>query len=358
MRRGFTLIELLIGTAIMLVVVVGAMALYVRSNKISADQQQYAEVQQDVRTSMFFITRDGRMAGVGMPTEFDGYFVEGVDNDTTDTAANVTPDRIKMIGNMDEPLVLRIQSYQGSSAEVTLEDHSLEQYSYPDQYYEQKYVIIFPNPASGCWAAEPRIITHVTHDTGGTNEKVNFSPGLAPGVDPPGGLAGTCPDSDDYDGGYIAQMDLKEYWLDVTGAYPGLTPGVNGYIGGGVGGVLYLVHNTVNYPLARNIENLQFQYNGDFDNDGQLDGYQDWNPIWTPADVGRLISIRVLILGRCPNPSASVSGTPAANLYLYRRPALANTTAADADDKHRRFLLESTSTVRNMTLNLYETGLR
>ncbi len=358
MRRGFTLIELLIGTAIMLVVVVGAMALYVRSNKISADQQQYAEVQQDVRTSMFFITRDARMAGVGLPVDFGGWFVEGTDNDTTDTAAGVTPDRIKMMGNIDEPLVLRIGNYQGSAADMSLKDYSLEQYSYPDDYYANKIVIILPNPASACPAAETRVITHVTHNTDGTNEKVNFSPGLAPGIDPPGGLSGTCPSSNDYDGGYVAWVDLKEYWLDVTGAYPGLSPGVNGYIGNGVGGVLYLIHNAVYFPLARNIENLQFQYNGDFDNDCQLYGYTDWNPLWTSAEVGRLISIRVMVLGRTPNPAASVSGTPASNLYLYRRPAMANTAAETTDDRHRRFLLESTSSVRNMSLNLYNIGLR
>ncbi len=362
MRRGFTLVEMLIGGSIMLVVVLGALTLYMRSNKISADQQQYAEVQQDVRTSMFFITRDSRMAGVGLPVEFAGFFLEGVDNDTTEGSGLVTPDRLKIMGNIDEPLVLKISNYQGSSVDLALDDYSFEKNPYPDSYYDNKIAIILPNPASSCRAAEIRSISHVTHNPGGTNEKLNFSPGQAPGINPPGGLSGTCPSPSDYDGGYAAWVDVKEYWLDVTGNFPGLTAGTDGYIGGGQGGVLYLTHNGTHYPIARNIENLQFQYNGDLDSDGHLDGFKDWDNTWSVDEIGRIIQVRILVLGRTPNASASVSGTPSSTLFVYRRPGMANTdpetTAEAKTDRHRRFLLESTSSVRNMSLNLYNNGLR
>lgn len=358
MRRGFTLIEMLIGGSIMLVVVLGALTLYTRSNKISADQQQYAEVQQDVRTSMFFITRDVRMAGVGLPVEFSGFFMEGLNNDTTEGATLVTPDRLKVLGNIDEPLILDIANYQGSAADLALDDYSLEKNPYPDDYYDNKTVIILPNPASSCRAAEIRTITHPTHNTGGRNEKLNFSPGLAPGIDPPGGLSGTCPSSNDYDGGYVAWVDVKEYWLDITGNYPGLTAGDYGYIGGGEGGILYLNHNGYNFPIARNIENLQFQYNGDLDQDTHLDGFTDWNPNWTIDEVSRIIDVRILILGRTAAASVSVSGTPSDTLYVYRRPAMADFTTVGPNNRHRRFLLESTSSIRNMSLNLYNNGLR
>ena len=96
------------------------------------------------------------------------------------------------MGNIEDPLNLPIRNYQGSSATLDIEDFSFEQYSYPDAFYDNKYVLVLPNPDSLCRAAEVRIVTHVTHNTGGTNEKFNFSPGLAPNVDPPGGLSGTC----------------------------------------------------------------------------------------------------------------------------------------------------------------------
>lgn len=224
---GFTLIELLVGSAVMLVAVLGALMIYARSNKVSVEQQAVTEVQNDVRSSIFFLSRDLRMAGAGLPEEFSGHFIEGQDNE--DQSAEVLPDRVKILGNIEDPLNLPLREYQGSSATLDVEDFSFEQYSYPDAFYDNRYVLVLPNPESLCRAGEVRVITTVRHSSGGTQEGFNFSPGLAPGIDPPGGLSGTCPDSNDYDGGMVSFIDVKEYWLDVTGNYTGLTAGVNGY---------------------------------------------------------------------------------------------------------------------------------
>lgn len=357
--RGFTLIEMLVGSALMLMVIIGALSIYSKSNKVSVDQQQYAEVQHDVRSSMFLISRDVRMAGVGLPFEFNMYSLEGVDNESV-SGALVASDRLRILGNIDDPLALKIHGYQGSSVTLDLDDYSFEQYPYPDNYYDSKFVIILPNPTSACRAAEVRVLTHVTHATGGSTEKLNMSPGLAPGVNPPGALSGTCADSNNYDGGLVLFADVREYWLDPTGNYPSLTAGINGYIGGGAGGVLYMTKNGVHYPLAQDIENLQFEYNGDINDDGTMDGFQPWRPAWTgDLDlIGRIRQVRILILGRTANRFVGVSGTPPPNLYLYRRPVLSNTPAATTDDLRRRFLLESTSNIRNLSLNIYNTGQR
>jgi prepilin-type N-terminal cleavage/methylation domain-containing protein len=356
--RGFTLVELLVGSTILLVVVLATLSLYRTSNMIAVDQQQFAELQHGVRSGMYFITRDTRMAGIGLPIEFYGYALEGVDNETQ--GAVVEPDRLKILGNLDEPLNLRISNYQGSAANLTVEDYSFEQVQYPDEFYDNKMVLIIPNPSSGCLAAEPRTITHVTHDATGQNERLNFSPGLAPGVNPPGGLAGTCPSSNDYDGGTVTFVNVNEYWLDVTGNYPGLTAGTNGYIGNGEGNILYLTVNGINYPLARNVENLQFQYNGDMNDDGLLDGFVDWQSIWTNdiTMVSRIRQVKIWVLGQTENPFVSVGANPPATLHLYRRPTIANSPGATDDDKHRRFLLESTANIRNLSLNIYNTGNR
>ena len=355
---GFTMIELLIGSAVMLVAVLGALLIYSRSNKVSVEQQMVTEAQNDVRSSMFFVTRDLRMAGAGLPEEFSGYFIEGRDNE--DQGAEVTPDRVTLMGNIEDPLNLPIRNYQGSSVVLDVEDFSLEQYPYPDAYYDNQFVIVLPNPESGCWSGEVRRVTHVTHDTGGANERFNFSPGLAPGIDPPGGLSGTCPSPNDYDGGTISFIDVKEYWLDVTGNTPGLTAGVDGYIGGGLAGVLYCTHNAIHFPLARNIENFQVEYNGDMDNDLLLDGWSPWQNTWTLAETARIQQVRVWVLGRTAQAFTSVGGrVPGATpVQVYRRPAVSNTPAAAADDFHKRYLLDSTSNVRNMSLNLYNLGQR
>ena len=356
MNKGMTLIELLIGGTIMLVVIIAALTVYSRSNKVSVDQSQYTELQNEVRAAMYLLTRDGRMIGVGVPEEFMMYAIEGVDNE--DQGLEVRPDRLKLLGNIEIPMNLRIREYQGSAVTLGVDDYSLEQYPYVDDFYANKIVVVLPNPASGCVAGELRQITHITHSTGGTNEAFNFSPGLAPGIDPPGGLSGTCTDSDDYDGGTIMFVDVVEYWLDMTGNYPGLTAGLNGYIGGGVGNVLYATKNGVHFPIAQNIENFQIQYNGDLDDDGLLDGSRDWSMAWSTHEISRIRQARVMILGRTPSRFVSVSGKPPADIHLYRRPLIANSPGATTDDMHRRFLLESTSNIRNMSLGIYNRGER
>jgi hypothetical protein len=355
------MVELLVGSSIMLVAVLGALFVYSRSNKVSVEQQMVTEVQNDVRSSMFFLTRDLRMAGAGMPEEFASYFIEGTDNEDQG-GGEVAPDRVLLMGNLDDPLNIPIKNYQGSSVVLDLEDFSFEQYAYPDGFYDNKCVIVLPNPESGCRRAEVRVITHVTHNTGGATERLNFSPGLAPGIDPPGGLSGTCPSPNDYDGGMVSFVNVKEYWLDVTGNYPGLTAGVDGYIGGGEGGVLYVTQNAIHFPLARNIENFQVEYNGDMDNDLLLDGWTPWQATWALGQIARVQQVRMWVLGRTAQAFTSVGGRMPGAVQTYRRPALTthpdNAPGATADDHHRRFLLESTSNVRNMSLNLYNLGQR
>jgi prepilin-type N-terminal cleavage/methylation domain-containing protein len=357
-RPGFTLVELLVGSTILLIVILATLSLYRTSNQIAVDQQQYAELQHGVRSGMYLVSRDTRMAGAGLPLEFFGFALEGVDNENQ--GAVVEPDRVKLLGNFDEPLNLRIDNYQGSAANLTVVDFSFEEHQYPDDFYENKTVLILPNPSSGCLSGEVRTITHVTHDSTGQNERLNFSPGLAPGVNPPGGLSGTCNSSNDYDGGMVTFINVNEYWLDVTGNYPTLTAGTNGYIGNGEADILYVTSNGVHYPLADNVENLQFEYNGDFDDDGLLDGFIPWQQSWTNdiTMVSRVRQIRMWVLGRTENPFVSVGANPPANLHLYRRPVISNSPAAGDDDKHKRFLLESTANVRNLSLNIYNTGNR
>ncbi|HOP60960.1 MAG TPA: prepilin-type N-terminal cleavage/methylation domain-containing protein [Candidatus Saccharicenans sp.] len=362
-QAGFTLIELIVSSAIMLVVIIGALALYSRSNQISVDQEQYAELQHDVRSAMYLITRDLRMAGVGLPPEFGMYALEGFNNE--DQGTEVKPDRLIILGNIDEPLNLKIQNYQGGhgggAANVALYDGSFELYPYKQTFYENKIVLILPNTASACRQGVIRMITHVTWSQGGTNEKINTSPGPSSGLNPPGGLtADTDCDPDDFDNGLIMFANVKEFWLDTSGHAElngkALTVGVDGYVG--EPGVLYMTDNGIHLPIAQNIENLQFEYNGDLDDDSYLDGFKPWSPVWTVDQITRIRQIRVIIVGRTPNRFASVSGKVPANIHNYRRPNISDSPGSTTDDYHRRFVLETTANVRNLNLNLYNTGQR
>jgi len=358
---GFTLIELIVSSAIMLVVIIGALALYSRSNQISVDQQQYAELQHDVRSAMYLITRDLRMAGIGLPPEFGMYALEGFNNE--DQGTEVDPDRLIILGNIDEPLNLKIQEYQGSSVTVSVYDGSFEQYPYPPEFYANRIVLILPNPKSTCRTGEIRQLTHITWSSGGTNEKFNMSPGLAPGINPPGGLtAGSTCNPNDFDDGLIMFVNVKEIWLDTSGHATlnnlPLTPGQKGYVG--EPGVLYMTNNGIHLPIAQNIENLQFEYNGDLDDDGLLDGFKPWDKDgpWTAEQITQIRQIRIIIDGRTPNRFASVSGKVPANIHNYRRPNISDSPGSTTDDYHRRFVLETTANIRNLNINLYNSGQR
>ncbi len=125
--------------------------------------------------------------------------------------------------------------------------------------------------------------------------------------------------------------------------------------------MFYCTHNGVHFPLARNIENFQTRIQR---RPGQrqllLDGWSPWQANWTLDEIARIQQVRIWVLGRTDQAFTSVgSGTPSpAPIHTYRRPALSNSPAAAADDRHQRVLLDSTSNVRNMSLNLYNLGQR
>jgi len=69
-------------------------------------------MQNDVRGAMFFISRELRMIGAGVPAAFAGYVLQGIDNETG--ANGITPDRLRIMGNIEDPLVLTITSYSSA----------------------------------------------------------------------------------------------------------------------------------------------------------------------------------------------------------------------------------------------------
>lgn len=363
--RGFTLIELMVSSTVMLILIVGTLALYVRSNKISVDQQQLSELQHDVRSSMFFIARDIRSSGVGLTLDIAGYFLEGKDGFGP---APESSDCVKVMGNFDKPLDLRISNYQGGggggAATAFLYEFELEHAPYicPDEY-ENKQVLIISTKSPGCFAVR-FIPENSVHGCGEGTAHFNMQPGQSQ-LNPPGGLLDTGCSADSYDDGILTFAQIKQYWLDTTGNpgdYPDLTltVGEEGYLG--IPNTLYLTTiaedgSVMHMPLAQNIENLQFQYNM-VDGSGNFLGFTAWDDSWTVDDRSRIRQVRIWVLGRTPDPFVSVSGDAPTNLHLYRRPAIANSPQATEDDRHRRFLLESTANIRNLSLNIYNTGTR
>jgi type II secretory pathway pseudopilin PulG len=377
-RRGFTVIEVLIGSSIMLTIVVATLALYTKSNKVSVDQQQLAELQHNVRAAMYFLSRDIKSTGAGLSLGFSHAFLEGENNDTKG-GPPIYPDRLTILGNSDT-LRLIIQDFDPGSNTVTFEPNQFDMYpytatSYPDDQvgYINRLIIVLPNPDLSNQKGEVGKITSINFVTNQivfdkVNGKVPKDLNLNPGGSP-----------DDYIGGTVSFIELKTYWLDVDGSYPGCSVGDDGYLG--QPGVMYVSQwNPINdgyehLALALNIEDLQFQYHGDMDEDQQLDdnnsdGLVDVNDFLNWGDSGDknfnwnddevtagIRSVRFLILGKTANPYIGFSGAPSdAVRYIYGKPVVADSPAADEADKHRRFLLESTAQIRNMSLNVYNSA--
>jgi hypothetical protein len=378
-RRGLTLVELLIGSTIILMVILASLSLYMRSNRGSVDQLQFTDIQHDVRASMYFVARDIKSVGAGIGEEFCGYFLQGVNNDPNQSSASVQTDRLTILGNSD-PLRLAIQSYTPGTGTITLEPDEFALYpytaaTYPDDIkgYLNRIILILPNPDKNPANGELGKITAVDLVTNTiTFDQIAMS--LPNGLTPGGAAT-------DYEGGTVHFVEPKTYWLDVDGNYPGLTAGTAGYMG--EPGVMYIsiwnlpTSSMEHQPLAQNIEDLQFQFHGDMDGDTQLDDnngdtvidgndYLNWDDdiltgpvVWStdPSAVGGIRCVKVWILGRTENPYVSFSGAPPDEVrYIYGKPAIADSAGGASADKHRRFLLESTANMRNMSLSVYNIG--
>jgi hypothetical protein len=316
---------------------------------------------------------------VGLTSDISGYFLEGTDSYGP---APEDSDALKLLGNFDNPLNLIIENYSGGagggSSTAFLYDWSLENapYDCPD-FYENRVVMIISTECPGCYTFR-YIPANSMHGCGTGVEHFNMEPGQSE-LNPPGGLVDTGCAADCWDNAIVTIGQIRYYWVDTTGNpndYPDLTATLlpdRGYVvdenGNGVPNTMYMStidESTagglmVHFPIAQNIESLQFQYNGDYLNaDGVLDGFIDWQPNWTGdlTIISRLSQIKMWVLGKTARPFVSFSGTPPANLHNYRRPAMANSLVGTDDDMHRRFLLESTVTIRNMSLSLYNTGER
>jgi len=367
-KRGFTVIEILVGSLIMLAIIMATLALYTKSNRVSVDQQGFAELQHDVRAAMYFVSRDIRSAGIGLITDIVGCSLEGIDGHGP---APESPDSLKLMGGFDAPLSLSVQDVDGTNFKVDASE--MNNNPYQEEDYENMDIIITSQICPGCFAI--RHISNVSWPDGGSPATFVMPPGQS-NFNPPGGLSDTGCDPGCWADAKITFVEIKQYWLDTTGNpgdYPDLNPvvGQDGYLG--IPYTLYLTsidknESITHMPLALNIENLQFQYFGDLDDDGILDAPIDWeNSNWTIDPINddeatkqakmdlirRIHMVRIWVLGRTKNPYMGVSGIPSTNLHLYRRPAVANSPVGEETDKHRRFLLESTAQIRNLSLNLY-----
>ncbi len=94
--------------------------------------------------------------------------------------------------------------------------------------------------------------------------------------------------------------------------------------------------STASLDVAENIENLQFQYGIDTDNDGHLDSWVD-NP---SANLRQVKAVRVFILARTPNEDRDYTDKKTYNL--------GSTSVGPFNDGYHRYQLSTIIMMRNL----------
>lgn len=337
-NQGFSIVELLVALAMSLVVLVAIYTTF-RTQLYSFQlAEQTAPLQQNVRVAKTFLERDIRMAGANLnsvtyqdtllyPVTFDDNNLSG------DTGSDLlTVVYIDYFGGScgaatapavscdDLPALMLKDNMPGDSAVATIEEElSDSPYSLWDADCDcagqtfgtppnDRYRARVTSPDGS--RSDIVYITNVTNSGGGTDDKLQNAPykGFDNKV------------LNDYPAGSTVSFFSENAYTEVTYDLVGGNLRRNGA------------------TIADNIEDLQFAFGLDTDEDGNVDSWEDDD--LTPDQRFQVRLVRVTVLGR--SASEIMGGTPNA------RPTIENHTGSTTNDTYKRRQLELTVKVRNL----------
>lgn len=345
-KKGFTMVELLVAMTMSLVVLV-AVYMTFRTQLYSFQlAEQTAPVQQNVRVAKVFLERDIRMAGANMggvayPSSTSGgnvlLYPLTNDNDNDDVAADAGSDKLTIV---------YIDYYAGACGAATAPAVSCD--DLPD------LTLAGTMPAEAAAAEIDEEIGNAPYAQWATGCVCNGDPFAPSGT--PYKVIITSPDGTKSDIVYITNVMNNGGGSDdklLNNPYGGFTNKVmNGYPPGSTIGFfsessyVEVVYDLVGGNLRRNgaaiaenIEDLQFAFGLDTDDDGSVNSWvTDANLTDTQKLQVRLV--RINILGRS---SKEIFGTTTSN-----RPQIEDHTASATTDRYKRRQLELTVKVRNL----------
>jgi len=337
-NQGFSIVELLVALAMSLVVLTAIYTTF-RTQLYSFQlAEQTAPLQQNVRVAKMFLERDIRMAGANLnsvtyqdtllyPVTFDN---ENPDGDTdTDLLTVVYIDYFGgACGSATAPAVSC-----DDLPSLTL-NNNMPVNSATAEIDEE----IGDSPYS-LWDGD----CECAGDTFGTPPNTRYQARI------------TSPDGTRSDIVYITQVTNNGGGSDDNlgnGPYNGFTNKIlNTYPAGSTisffseNAYTEVTYDLVNGNLRRNgatiadnIEDLQFAFGLDTDDDGNVDSWEDDD--LTPAQKFQVRLVRVTVLGR--SASEIMGGSPNA------RPTIENHTGSTTSDTYKRRQLELTVKVRNL----------
>jgi len=347
-KKGFTMVELMVAMAMSMVVLV-AVYLTFRTQLYSFQlAEQTAPVQQNVRVAKMFLERDIRMAGANMDGVAYPSSISG-DNELLYPLTNVTNNPAGDAGS-DKLTIVYIDYYAGACGAA-------------------------PDPGAGDISCDdlPALTSAGTMPAESATAEVVEEIGNAPydkwdgscwcngdefGVPPktPYKAIIISPDGTRSDIVFIKQVtDNGGGSLDNLGcgAYNGFVNKViNNYPAGSTisffseNSYVEVAYDLVNGNLRRNgatiaenIEDLQFAFGLDTNDDGSVNSWVTSANLTDPEKL-QVRMVRINILGRS---SKEIFGTNTSN-----RPAIEDHTASATTDRYKRRQLELTIKVRNL----------
>ncbi len=327
---GFTLIELLVAIAVSGIVLAGLVQIFSTTNRAYTHQDEMAILQQNLRVAKMFLERDVRMAGCGMGSTFFNQGVRVFPLANTNGGAAGSDSIVITYVDYDDPC-------NGALPQLTPTAISLSSPQTITVLENLTNTATPPSPAYSTWttsgiscrpapffAVYSRVInpsapTHITCDVFTVTSVTGTSTLNCPGLR--AGISTTIPQNSSIRFFSATQLVTVTYSFASNTLIRDQQPsGVTG-------------------AIAENIEDLQFAFGLDTDDNGTVD-------IWiNNADLDdtqkiQIRQVRIGILGRSSNPLPGQS--------LNTRPLIEDHVAGTFPDRYLRELLQFEIKPRNI----------
>jgi type IV pilus assembly protein PilW len=347
--RGFSVVELMIAMTLSLILIAGVLSLVYTSKATYLENERVGRNQEGGRAAFEMILRDVRGAG------FQGC-AQPIQFAPNNQLANAT----SLLWKLDVPL----QGYEGSSGSWTPALDPVLADATPAPSPNNDIIVVRTTRAGlpsfttsvDTLSSDDIVVTkNVAQKVGGKTFVISDCHGetffAASEIKDDGTTAtlkrntgGTAPTNESADlvspfflGAQVAPVDTVVYYIA-----PGSTAAT---LGGQPGPSLWRIISGLNggnpQEIIPGVERMEVQYGVDTDSDTVIDQYVDADAVDAANNWNNVISARVAILVRSPEPNA-----PRADTKTY---SLLSKVAGPFNDRYERSVFSTTVTLRNRT---------